>query len=197
MSKDLKAVANFLYEAGMLAKTPRSYFPFLGTGEQSVAEHLNRAAYIGYSLAHINGTANPERTALMCLFHDFGEARISDLNYVHQKYVKSDEMKVVKDQTEKLPFGEALRHLFAEYEERESIESLLAKDADNIEFIISIKEQVDVGNKRAKDWIPFAVDRLKTEEAKKLVDAILDTDSDAWWFDKKDGDWWVHRNKEN
>ena len=46
-----KSVANFLFEVGILARTPRSGFHFLGTGDQTVAEHINRACYIAYMLA--------------------------------------------------------------------------------------------------------------------------------------------------
>ena len=55
---DNKKIANFLFEVGILAKTPRSGFHFLGTGEQSVAEHINRVSYIGYILALMDGTVD-------------------------------------------------------------------------------------------------------------------------------------------
>ena len=48
---DLKPVINFLFEVGSLSKNPRSGFHILGTGHQSVAEHTNRAVFIGYALA--------------------------------------------------------------------------------------------------------------------------------------------------
>ena len=34
---DNKKIANFLFEVGILARTPRSGFHFLGTGDQRVA----------------------------------------------------------------------------------------------------------------------------------------------------------------
>ena len=44
--QDLTSIVDFLFEVGILAKTPRSGFHFLGSGEQSVAEHINRVSYI-------------------------------------------------------------------------------------------------------------------------------------------------------
>ena len=193
--KDIDSVVDFLYEVGILAKTPRSGFFFLGSGEQSVAEHLNRAAYIGYCLAKFAGDVDVGKVVQMCIFHDISESRISDLNYVHQKYTQRLEDKAHKDLTKNLPFGDDLDKLLDEYEERKSKESILTKDADSLEFILSLKEQVDIGNKRAESWIPRAMKRLKSEEAKKLADKIIKTDSDRWWFDDKDDDYWVHRNK--
>ena len=193
--KDIDSVVDFLYEVGILAKTPRSGFFFLGSGEQSVAEHLNRAAYIGYCLAKFAGDVDVGKVVQMCIFHDISESRISDLNYVHQKYTQRLEDKAHKDLTKNLPFGDDLDKLLDEYEERKSKESILTKDADSLEFILSLKEQVDIGNKRAESWVPRAMKRLKSEEAKKLADKIIKTDSDRWWFDDKDDDYWVHRNK--
>ena len=71
----------------------------------------------------------------------------------------------------------------------------MAKDADNLEWIMSLKEQFDTGNTRAKEWIPSAIKRLKTEPAQKIAKMIMETDSDEWWFSDKDDEWWVSRNK--
>ena len=42
-------IANFLFEVGMLNKTPRSGYQFLGSGKESVAEHILRTVFVGYS----------------------------------------------------------------------------------------------------------------------------------------------------
>lgn len=194
MSTDLKSITNFLYEVGILAKTPRSGFYFLGSGQQSVAEHINRVCYIGYILAKMDGKVEVGKVVEQCLFHDISESRISDLNYVHQQYTKSNEEKAKRDLCNSLPFGHDICEIMDEYEKRETPESLLAKDADNIEWIISLKEQFDTGNTRAKEWIPSAIKRLKTEPAKNIVKVIMDTESDEWWFSDKESDWWVNRS---
>jgi putative hydrolase of HD superfamily len=95
-----------------------------------------------------------------------------------------------------IPFDEKVKTILEEYKERETKEAKIAKDADNIEWILSLKEQVDTGNTRAKTWIPSAVKRLITNEAKQLAKVITETDSDSWWFSDKDGDWWVNRSKQ-
>ena len=188
-----KSLANFLFEIGILSKTPRSGFYFLGSGQQSVAEHINRTVYAGFVLASMNGKVDALKVLKMCLFHDLAEARTSDLNYVHQKYAESDEVSAIKDLTDTLSFGGDVLEILNEFKERKSPESILAKDADNIEWILSLREEEDTGNKRAATWIPSAVKRLKTPEAKSLVKSILATKSDEWWFSNKDDDWWVNR----
>lgn len=192
---DLDKIADFLFEAGMLAKTPRSGFYFLGSGEQSVAEHINRVCYVGFVLSQMAKDVDESDVLKMCLFHDFAETRVSDLNYVHQKYTSRHEHKAIEDLAAGLPFGEKIKNIINVYEERNSKEALLAKDADNIEFILTLKEQHDIGNERAQSWINSAIKRLKTEEGKILVDKIIETDSDRWWYGDKDDQWWVSRNK--
>ena len=191
----IDSTVDFLFEAGTLAKTPRSYSFFLGSGEQSIAEHMNRTTYIGFALVQMSSDVDISKVLQMCMFHDFAEARTSDLNYVHQKYVKSDEHKALSDLISKVPFGDKIKVIMEEYEERKSKESLLAKDADILEFLLSLKEQVDIGNERARTWIPSAVKRLKTEEGRILAEKIIKTDSDNWWFGDKEDIWWVTRNK--
>jgi len=192
--ENLNNIANFLFEAGMLAKTPRSGFFFLGSGEQSVAEHINRTTLIGFVLSKMIKEADENKVLKMCLFHDVGEARTSDLNYVHQKYANADEHKAWDDLAQTLPFGSEIKDLLTEWDLVESLESKIARDADQLELLLSLKEQIDIGNTRAKSWVPSAIKRLKTEEAKKLAEEIISTDSDKWWFGDKENSWWVDRD---
>jgi putative hydrolase of HD superfamily len=194
MNEDHQPIVNFLFEAGMLQKTPRSGFFFLGSGEQSVAEHTHRVIMIGYTLALLDGKVDTLKILKMCLLHDLPEARTSDFNYVHQKYAKAEEQKAIDDLSQTLPFGDDIKAILAEYNERKSQESLYAKDADQLEHILSLKEQMDIGNTRAQTWIPSGVKRLKTNIAHSLAEKIISTDSDEWWFSHKDDTWWINRN---
>lgn len=194
-SKDKKAIINFLFEVGILSKTPRSGFHFLGSGEQSVSEHINRTTYVGYVLATLEGNVDTPKVIKMCLFHDLAEGRTSDLNYVHQKYTISNEHKAIEDLATTLPFGEDILMLLKEYAKRQTREAIVAKDADNIEWLLSLKEHFDIGNKRARTWIPSAVKRLKTKTAKDIAKIIVKTNSDDWWFSQKNDKWWVERDK--
>lgn len=182
ISKSNKSIANFLFEVGMLSKTPRSGFHFLGTGEQSVAEHINRTSFIGYALAQMEPGIDVLKVLKMCLFHDISETRISDLNHVHQRYVERKEHSAVKDISDSIPFGSDMFDTLNEYEKRESREAILVKDADTLEWLIALKEQVDTGNTRAMDWMMDGMKRLKTENGKLLADAIMNTNSNDWWF---------------
>ncbi len=190
----MKNIANFLFEAGMLKRTPRTGFQFLGSGAESVAEHIFRTSYIGYVLGKLAGNVDTDRIIKMCLFHDLPEARTGDQNYVNKKYVEVNERKAIDDMSEPLPFGGEIKKLIQEFNEGASAESLLARDADQLEFILALKEYKDLGNTYAEEWLEFSLKRLQTETAKGLAAIILETDSSLWWFGDK-GDWWVNGGK--
>ncbi|MBW1828443.1 MAG: HD domain-containing protein [Deltaproteobacteria bacterium] len=190
----MKRIVEFLFEIGMLKKSPRTGYQFLGTGKESVADHSFRTAVIGYALASMEPAADLKKVVLMCLFHDFPEARTGDHNYVNKKYVKSDEEGALRDQVRDLNFGDEIISLAHEFNEDLTLEAQLSRDADQIDLILELKEQLDFGNPNAKDWLDFAVERLLTEKAKNMAGEILETESTNWWFDKKT-DWWVNGSR--
>lgn len=187
----MKEIIDFLFEVGMLKKTPRTGYQFLGSGHESVAEHSFRTAAIGYVLASGEPDIDRNRVVLMCLFHDLPEARTGDLNYLNKRYVKADEKSALHDQTRNLPFGKELIALAEEFNAGETPDARLSKDSDQIDLILELKEQLDLGNPNAAEWIRFATKRLFTENAKKMAREILKTHSAEWWFDKET-DWWVN-----
>ena len=193
---ELTAIADFLFEVGMLKRTPRSGFQFLGTGAETVAEHSLRVAVIGYVLAKMSGKFAPEKIVLMCLFHDLVEARTGDLNYVNKRYVKADEDAAVLDMTAQLPFGNEIRDLAEEFNTAGTPEANIAHDADQLEMILQLKELGDLGNRYAADWITSAIKRLRTDDGKRLARTILNTDFAAWWFKEKNSTWWVHADRQ-
>jgi putative hydrolase of HD superfamily len=127
----------------------------------------------------------------MCLFHDFPEARTGDHNYVNKRYVKVDEERALHDQVRELIFGREIISLTHEFNAGDTLEARLSRDADQLDLILDLKEQLDVGNSNAKEWLSFAVKRLLTENAKKMAEQILTAESSDWWFDKKT-DWWIN-----
>mgnify|MGYP001263653496 CR=1 FL=1 len=190
----MKQIANFLFEVGMLKRTPRTGFQFLGSGTESVAEHIFRTSLIGYTLAQLAGNVDIGKVVLLCLFHDIPEARTGDLNYVNKKYCRVDERKAVEDLARTLPFGDHYQQLQDEFMARESPEARIAHDADQLEMILALKEYKDLGNRYADEWYPVTVKRLQTEVARDLAETIWMTDSTRWWFDD-DTDWWVRGEK--
>ena len=186
----MQRLVDFLFEAGMLRKTPRSGYQFLGSGRENVAEHSFRTAIIGYVLAKEAG-ADIARTTALCLFHDFAEARTGDFNYVNRIYNQADARAALEDACAGTGLTADLTGMWDELEAEESLEARLAHDADQLDLILNLKEELDLGNKYAAKWLENALKRLRTREGIALAETIVETDHTDWWYLVKDRNWWV------
>lgn len=191
----MKRIAEFIFELGMLKKTPRTGYQFLGNGHENVAAHSYRTTMIAYVLAKVHGGADVWKTVGMSLMHDVAEARTADHNYVNRKYVEVDEDHATADQLDGLPFGPELAEFKAEFEEAETVEAKLARDADQLDMIFELKEKLDLGNSYAAKWLEAAIKRLTTQEGRELGRQAVETDWTSWWFTEGDS-WWVHGGKD-
>ena len=189
-----RRLADFLFEAGMLRKTPRSGYQFLGSGCENVAEHSFRTAIIGYVLAKEAG-ADIARTTLLCLFHDFAEARTGDFNYVNRIYNKTDVKAALKDASSGTGLSDDLEGFWNELEAEASLEARLAHDADQLDLILNLKEELDLGNQYAGKWLENSLKRLVTKEGITLAKAVVETDHTDWWYLAQSKDWWVKGRK--
>jgi len=188
--------ADFFYQVGMLSHTPRSGFAFLGSGQQSVAEHTYRMLNIAFVLnCLVEEPADELHLFKLVLFHDLPESRTGDLNYENQKYVRVDEVKLFREMEQELPYGQEIIGFAREYEARATLAARIAYEADQLEFLITVKEELDKGNALANDWIPPCLARLKSDAAKNLARDILDTRMDEWWFSNKQDPHWVTRGR--
>ncbi len=187
----MSSLADFLFEVGMLCKTPRTGYQFLGSGKESVAEHVLRTIYIGYVMCRMNPALDEPKVVKICLLHDLTEARTGDMNYVNKKYVAVDEEKALVELTDGLPFGDDIRQAVREFNDKTTPEAQAARDADQIALLLELKECLDLGNQYAKEWIHYAMQRLTTETGRTLAEQILKTDSSHWWFKEKN-DWWIN-----
>ncbi|MDR2055420.1 MAG: HD domain-containing protein [Desulfovibrio sp.] len=190
----LERLADFLHEAGMLRRIPRSGYAFLGTGEENVAEHSYRAAVIGYVLARLAG-ADAARVTLLCLFHDLHEARTGDFNYVNHRYNECRAREALEDALEGTGLSREILAFFDEFESVRNLEAELARDADQLDLLCNLAAELSKGNAFASEWIENALKRLRTAPARELAEQILRADPNRWWYGRMDKDWWVKKGK--
>ncbi len=179
----MKALVDFLYEAGFLKRLARTGYPYLGSGDESVADHTCRTLFAAYVLGQLSEGIDMGKLLKMCLFHDFPEARMGDLNYVQKKYVEANEEKILAEVSDRLPFGEEIAALVREFNDKETPEAILANDADQLDLLFHVKEQGDSGNPQTGPWLEYAYERLTTETARKLARLAMETDSTDWWLE--------------
>ena len=177
----MKRIAEFMLEACFLKHLPRSGYQYLGTGRESVAEHVYSVMMFAYVLAQLKPGLDLQRLITMCLLHDLPETRLGDLNYVQKHYVKADEGKALADTLKDLPFKQEITELLKEYNACETLESRLAHDADQLALIIDLKYLKDIGHRSPDTWLPHVKERLKTDIAIQLAQEILSRPWDSWW----------------
>jgi len=189
-------IADFLFEVGMLKRTPRSGWQFLaGAERESVADHSFRVAMIAFVLARLHDeTVDRDHVLSLALVHDLAEARTGDLNYMNQKYDRANEARAEADMLDGLPIADELGSLLEEYRNAASPEAILAHDADQLEMLTQLVEQRDAGVPSTEHWTPFVIKRLRTDTARRLADAVLAGNRDRWWFDRG-SDWWIRGGK--
>ncbi|OAQ20735.1 HD domain-containing protein [Thermosulfurimonas dismutans] len=176
--------AKALFEAAMLKHLKRTGYAYLGSGEESVAAHSFGVIFCAWLLAELVPEADTEKVIKMAILHDLAEARIGDLNSVNKLYDSADEKRAFQDTLSGLPFEEEGKQLLEEYLAQKSLEARLARDADQLDLMIMLKEQKDLGNPYAPRWLAYAKRRLKTESGRQLAEAILETDWASWWLDQ-------------
>jgi len=190
-----RSIVNFLFEMGTMRHLPRMHRQVLLNEDMTdtIASHSYRVAIIAWFLAKIEG-ADLYKTLAMGLFHDIAEARTGDHNWIHKKYIKVYEDEVLNDQLSNLPFPD-LKELMDEYEKRESMESIVAKQADILDQILLLREYEWQGNKEAMIWL-YGKASLSGEESSKkfsqlnkltlpsaieLAKMIYEVTPSEWW----------------
>lgn len=175
-------LVQFLHEAGLLRRTPRSGWQTIGAPFESVAEHSFRTAVIGYALSKMEkiGKEDERKVVLACLFHDVAESRCGDLNLMNKKYVHAHHRKALEDALSGSGLEEVLS-LPIDKEENGKLGHLL-NDADLLEVMFSAKEYLDEGNKYAQKWLANSMPMLKTKSGKEIAKKMLSSDSKDWLF---------------
>ena len=182
----IKNIVNFIFELNQLKRQRHSGFQLVGVkNSDTVAEHVMRAAQIGYILAVMEEDANPEKVVSIITIHDNGETRVGDQNKVAARYFSNSkaEKAAFVDQLDNL--GKEIKkkwaQYFSEYNKRNTKEGIVAKDADWLEQAFQAKEYVDSGYVAAQDWINNVEKALETESAKRLIQEMKKVKFTDWW----------------
>lgn len=189
MAKRFEKLINFFYELGSLQVMPRSYNLHMLQQVESVADHSQRVAIIAYLLAK-KANVDPHKAVVMAAFHDIPETRTGDSNWHQKSYVTQDEEKAWLMQLDLMGDGvEELAAYIKEYKERKTDVSQLVKDADNIEYVLSLKELALQGNEEAKRRIKEDINyrHLYTKLGRDVMRQVVASRPNEWYQkDRKD-----------
>lgn len=186
---DIDKVIGYFHEIGHCKMETRSGWKHIGVkSPESVAEHSFRAAQIGFVLAHMENYPNPERIAMVLLFHDNAEARISDFDKLASVYMnekKESEMAALKDQIQHLSpkIQKKIIGFFQDFECVDgSLKSNIIRDADLLELAFQAKEYFDRGYKLAQIFLDNIGHLFSTDSAKMIFEDLDNGTSAHWWI---------------
>ncbi|MFC1413887.1 HD family hydrolase [Streptacidiphilus sp. N1-12] len=175
--------AGFLLEMGMLKRAKRSGWWIAGVKDpETIAEHSWRTAIIGSVLALMEG-ADPAKVALLCTFHDTQETRVGDIPWIGRRYLTAATNEAISaDQVADAhpAVADGLKALIDEYENGDSLEVLIAHDADKLECTIQGIEYLQQGYPAAQEWVDSTKAKLKTTAAQNLAEAALNMPIAEW-----------------
>ncbi|MFI6232826.1 HD family hydrolase [Micromonospora sp. NPDC050784] len=180
---DAAGAMNFIFEAGVLKRAARTGWWFAGVKQpESIAEHSFRTALIGMMLAAMEG-ADPARVSMLCTLHDTQETRITDIPHIAKRYLTAvPNTAVTADQVAACPpaVAEVITAAVAEYEAGETLEAVVARDADKLECLVQAVEYRHQGVDNVQRWIDSSRASPKTASAHRLADAALSGQPLAW-----------------
>lgn len=187
----------FLYEIGSLRFIPRSWKRFLNPDFENLAEHHLRVIWIALTIAKREGAKDTEKLMKMALVHDITESRTGDVDYLSRQYVVRNEQLGIEDILKDTTLEAEFLELWHEYENRESLEAKIVKDADNLSVDFELKEQEFHGLNAKSLFQQRLREKIKkryyTETAKQMFDAIHSSNPHDWHINSRNrinaGDW--------
>lgn len=174
-------IADFFFEIASLRRLTRTHKQAIRLANDNISDHCFRVAIIGMNLAKLENV-DENKVLKICLFHDVEEARTGDANYVNKNYLEIKKRKATLDQMAGLPIEEEMLAILEEYEQRETKESIVAKDADVLDQLVLEQEYFLNDEKNKKIWQDHMEKMLKTESAKKLAKQIRKTNPFDWIY---------------
>ncbi|MFJ2348205.1 MULTISPECIES: HD domain-containing protein [Streptomyces] len=121
--------------------------------------------------------------ALLCTFHDTQETRVGDIPWIGRRYLEAaTNEKVTADQVSKAhpAVAEGIKAVVHEYENGDSLEVLVAHDADKLECMLQGMEYLEQGYRNAQEWVDTTRAKLKTASALALAEAAQGMSSAEW-----------------
>jgi len=184
-SHELEGLSSFIYELGHLKRSVRTGWWLAGIDNpETVAEHSFRTAAIAYLLAALEG-ADTGKTVLHAVFHDIAEARTGDIPSVGKAYLKENEApgSIARHQLEGSPkrIADDIVALVDTFENPQTIEAQLARDADKLECLAQALEYKAHGHPRADEWVQGSIDSVGTSTGRALAETMKRVEPDGWW----------------
>lgn len=192
-----KRDVNFLFEMGSIRFINRMWRRFFSPKVANLAEHHFRVFWIAMVIAAREGGVDTGKMAKMVMVHDIAESRAGDVDYLARQYVERNQELGIQDMLGETAIEKEFLELWEEYEERNSMEAKIIKDADNLDIDMELAEQAAMGNKGLQETFIETRQRVReilfTETAKEMFDEIKVGNPHNWHKQGRNrlqaGDW--------
>lgn len=189
---------DLLYEIGTLRFIKRSWVQFLAPQFANVAEHHYRVMWLALVIATREGVKDSGKVIKMALVHDMAESRTGDTHYISRQYNTQEEILGATDMLAGTDVESEVMDLWQEYQQRDSQEAQIVKDADNLDVDLELAEQAAMGNTAvghafSETRRKVAETQFYTQTARDMWEAIQSSDPHAWHRQGRNrinsGDW--------
>lgn len=195
--KNFQGDINFLFEMGNIRFIERMWKRFLRDDFANLAEHHFRVFWIAMIIAAHEENVDTGKIAKLALIHDIAESRTGDVDYLARQYVERNEELGIKDMLHGTAIEKEFFALWEEYETRESLESKIVKDADNLDVDFELAEQSAKGSQlkglKGDMRQTVADNKLYTKTAKAIFEQLKTASPHEWHFSSRtrlnSGDW--------
>jgi putative hydrolase of HD superfamily len=196
-SSDLQNDIDFLFEMGNIRLVDRMWRRFHTRTFANVAEHHFRVFWIAMAIAAREGNVDTGKIAKMVLVHDIAESRTGEVDYISRQYAERKEQLAMEDILDGTSVKDEFYELWEEYEKRESLESKIVKDADNLDVDFELLEQEGMGSTLRGHWKEMrqsvADRKLYTETARQMFEQLKEANPHNWHIKGRNringGDW--------
>jgi len=194
---NLQRDLEFLFEVGCIRHIQRTWKQFLNPDFENLSEHTLRVIWISLIIAQHEDVKDTGKLVKLALVHDLSESRSVDVHYVSRLYADRHEKEAIKATLDETSVESEFLALWEEVEKRDTPESKIVKDADNLDVDFELKEQAARGFQLSADLQPMrkhvGETKLYTKTAKKLWKGLQTANPNSWHMNAKNrftgGDW--------
>ena len=173
-------ISEFFYQIANLKTTQRSGWQskLNLSNSESVAEHTYMMSVMAMVLSDIKNL-NTEKIIKMSLLHDWAESKTGDfmpdeIEPERKNQLEEDAMNEILGM---LPHDVQLSYqiIWKEYQNNESMEAVFVHQLDKLEMVLQAKiYEKDVKPEEIQPFIVSAVDQIKDNDLKKILQVILE-----------------------
>lgn len=181
MSFDKDRVLNLIFRANRLKATPRTGWAVKGVPDfESVADHSHGVAFIALLLTElVEGDFDREKVLTMAVLHDLPESVTGDLSLGGSRLLPPGakaqaEGRAMDELLEDHDFGPGWKTVWQEFEDQESPEALLVRDADRIDLLNqALTYENATGTRQLGEFWAFApVASFHYPESRQLIEGL-------------------------